>query len=91
MEVNSLFVIIKTKLPTRTLHHQEKKKTEYKFCYASGQNLPWFKLTFLLPGNGKDYENEFLQIKRRYTEIRATLPTPQKASGSILKNMSLVF
>ena len=29
--------------------------------------------------------------KRKYTEIRATLPTPQKASGSILKNMSLVF
>ena len=62
MEVNSLFLIIKAKLPARTLHHQEKKNGIY-FCYASGQNLPWFKLTFLLPGNDKDYENEFLQKK----------------------------
>ena len=26
-------------------------------------NLPCFKLIFLLAGNGKDYENEFLQKK----------------------------
>ena len=38
-----------------------------------------FKFVFLLPGNGKDYENKFLQ-KKKYTEISATLPTPQKAS-----------
>ena len=62
MEVNSLFLIIKAKLPARALHHQGKKNV-WKICYALSQNLPCFKLIFLLPGNGKDYENEFLQKK----------------------------
>ena len=62
MEVNSLFLIIKVKLPARALHHQEKKKCmKNLLCIES--NLPCFKLIFLLPGNGKDYENEFLQKK----------------------------
>ena len=55
MEVNLLFLIIMAKLPAGALHHQDKKK--HNTCYASGQNLPWFKFIFLLPGNGKVYEN----------------------------------
>ena len=31
--------------------------------YASGQNLPLVKFIFRLPGNGKDYGNEFLKKK----------------------------
>ena len=27
------------------------------------QNVCWFKFIFLLPRNGKDYENKFLQKK----------------------------
>ena len=54
-------------------------------CIASKLILPWFKFIFLLPGNGKDYENEFKLQKKKYTEISATLPSPQKAS--ILKTM----
>ena len=50
------------KLPARVLHHQE-KKNECNACYALGQNLCWFKFIFLLPANGKDFENEFLQNK----------------------------
>ena len=49
-------------------------------CIASKLILPWFKFIFLLPGNGKDYENEFKLQKKKYTEISATLPSPQKAS-----------
>ena len=41
-----------------------------------------------LPGNGKDYENEFKLQKKKYTEVSATLPSPQKAS--ILKTMVYV-
>lgn len=41
-------------------------------CIASKLILPWFKLIFLLPGNGKDYENEFKLQKKKYTEISAT-------------------
>ena len=65
MEVNSLFLITKAKLPARVLHqssiHQEKKKNEHnirsvhRFKTSLGSSL------FSLPGNGKDYENEFLQ------------------------------
>ena len=62
MEVSSLFLIIKAKLPATALHHQEKKMNIILICYTSGQNLPWFM--FILPGNGKDYENEFLQRKK---------------------------
>ena len=47
-------------------------------------NFTLFKFIFLLPGNGKEDENVFLQ-KEKYTEISATLPTPQIASSSILK------
>ena len=54
-------------------------------CIASKLILPWFKFIFLLPGNGKDYENEFKLQKKKYTEISATMPSPQKAS--ILKTM----
>ena len=49
-------------------------------CIASKLILLWFKFIFLLPGNGKDYENEFKLQKKKYTKIRATLPSPQKAS-----------
>ena len=50
-------------MPARVLH--QKRKTEYDICYASGQNLPWFNFIFLflLPGNCKDCENEFLQME----------------------------
>ena len=41
-------------------------------CIASKLILPWFKFIFLLPGNGKDYENEFKLQKKKYTEISAT-------------------
>ena len=46
-------------------------------------NFTLFKFIFLLPGNGKEDENVFLQ-KKKYTEISATLPTPQIASSSTL-------
>ena len=49
-------------------------------CIVSKLILPRFKFIFLLPGNGKDYENEFKLQKKKYTEISATLPSPQKAS-----------
>ena len=49
-------------------------------CIASKLILPWFKFIFLLPGNGKDYENEFKLQKKKYTEISATLPSPQNYS-----------
>ena len=47
------------------------KKGEVSVCqhirmlviYASGQNLPLVKFIFRLPGNGKDYGNEFLKKK----------------------------
>ena len=51
--------------------------------------MPKFTLVqvyFPYTGNGKDYEKEFLQKKILF-EISATLPTPQKASGSVLKCM----
>ena len=54
-------------------------------CIASKLILPWFKFIFLLPGAGKGYENEFKLQKKKYTEISATMPSPQKAS--ILKTM----
>ena len=38
-------------------------------CIASKLILPWFKFIFLLPGNGKDYENEFKLQKKKHTEI----------------------
>ena len=41
MKVNSLLLIIKAKLPARTLHQQKKKKKKYNICYASGQNLTY--------------------------------------------------
>ena len=43
----------------------KREKTECDICYASGQNLPWFNFIFLflLPGNCKDCENEFLQME----------------------------
>ena len=70
--------------PARTLYRQERKrKTNIKIvCYVLHQKviLPWFKFIFLLPGNGKDYENEFKLQKKKYTEISATLPSPQKTS-----------
>ena len=43
-----------------------------------GPNLPWFKLIFFLPGNGKDFENEFLLKKNIIWD--ATLPTPRPES-----------
>ena len=55
MEVNSLFLIIKEQSIA-----SPREKNEYNICYTSSQNLPWFRFIFLLPGNGKDYENEFL-------------------------------
>ena len=51
------------------------------------QNSPWFKFIFLLPGNCKDYENEFLQKELKYNLRLVTLPTPRKASGSVLKTI----
>ena len=62
MEVNSLFLIIKAKLPARALHHQGKKNV-WKICYALSQIYLASSLFSYLPGNGKDYENEFLQKK----------------------------
>ena len=55
MEVNSLFLIIKEQSIA-----SPREKNEYNICYTSGQNLPWFRFIFLLPGNSKDYENECL-------------------------------
>ena len=80
MEVNSLFLIIKAKLPARALHHQGKKKCmKNLLCIES--NLPWFKLIFFLPGSGKNYENEFLHEKNIINfEIIATFPTPDISS-----------
>ena len=46
-------------------------------CIESKLILLWFKFIFLLPGNGK------------YTEIRATLPSTQKAS--ILKTTVYMY
>ena len=43
-------------------------------CIASKLILPWFKFISLLPGNDKDYENEFKLQKKKYTEISTTLP-----------------
>ena len=37
--------------------------------YASGQNLPLVKFIFLLPGNGKDYGNEFLKKKNIHWDV----------------------
>ena len=89
MEVNSLYFIIKVKLPARTWHQQE-KKNEYKICYALGQNLPqWFKPILLLPGNGQNYEKKVF-TKEKYTEIGATLSTPQRTSGSVTKTCGLL-
>ena len=53
---------------------------ENLLCIASKLILPWIKSIFFLTGNGKDYENEFKLQKKKYTEISATLPPPQKAS-----------
>ena len=64
---NSPFSTVKATIPVRTLHHQvhQEKKNECNICYALGQNQPWFKFIFLLPRNGKDYQNEFF-AKEKY-------------------------
>ena len=58
--------------PNYQLEHgtNKKKKNECKICYASFQNLPqWFKLIFLLQGNGQNHENEFLQKKNILRQV----------------------
>ena len=64
---NSPFSTVKATISVRTLHHQvhQEKKNECNICYALGQNQPWFKFIFLLPRNGKDYQNEFF-TKEKY-------------------------
>ena len=62
MAVNSLFLIMKAKLPAISLHHQERKKLIQNFL-CIGSNSPWLKLVFVLPGNDKDHEKEFLLNK----------------------------
>ena len=46
------------------LHHQEKKKWMQNLL-CIGSKLPWFKFVFLLLGNDKDYDNEFLRNVRK--------------------------
>ena len=48
MEVNSLFLITKAKLPARVLHQysSREKKNEHNIRYASVQNFSWFKFIF---------------------------------------------
>ena len=63
MEVNSLFLITKAKLPARVLHQyssREKKKKNMIFVMQRFKTFVSSSL-FSLPGNGKDYKNEFLQ------------------------------
>ena len=86
MEVNSLCLIIKAKL-TATTFHQQEKKMNIKFVmhrvkiYLNGSSLFSFYQGML--GTMK-----MSFTKEKYTEIYATLPTPQKASaGSVLKTM----
>ena len=63
---NSLFSTVKATIPARTLSPSSpREKNECNICYAMGQNLPWFKFIFLLPRNGKDYQNEFF-TKEKY-------------------------
>ena len=72
MEVNSLFLIINQ---LDIASPREKKCMKNLLCIE--WNLPCFKLILLLPGNGKDYENEFLQKENIINfQIIATLPTP---------------
>ena len=63
MAVNSLFLIINAKLPTRALHQPRERKKWIQSLLCIGSNSPWFKLVFLLPVNDRDNENEFLQNK----------------------------
>ena len=84
MEVHSLFLIIKAKL-TATTFHQQEKKMNIKFV----MHLVKIRFTLMVQVYfpfTRDYENEFL-TKEKYTEVCAILPTPQKASGSLLKSM----
>ena len=48
MEVNSLFLITKTKLPARVLHQysSREEKNEHNIRYASVQNFSWLKFIF---------------------------------------------
>ena len=58
MEFNSLFKSLRPNYQLEYLITKRKKK-ECNICYASRQNLPWFKFIFLLPENGKDTKMSF--------------------------------
>ena len=60
----------------------------YKICYISDQHLPWLKSSFFFyQGMVKTMKKGFYKRKINLKSIGATLSTPQKASGSVLKTM----
>ena len=61
-EVNSLLLMIKVKIRARPLHRSE-KKMNLKFGMHQGKFTLMVQVYFPLPGKGKDYEKEFLQVK----------------------------
>ena len=61
MEVNSLFLIIKAKLPARVLHQKRKNWMWYLLCIGSKFTLVQFYFSF--PFTREDCENEFLQME----------------------------
>ena len=88
MDVYSLYFIIKVKLPARTWHQQEKKMNikfvMYRFkIYLSGSSLFSF-----YQGMVRTMKMSF--YKRKNIEIGATLPTPQRAPGSVTKTCGLL-
>ena len=62
MEVNSLFLITKAKLPARVLHQYSSREKKMNIIFVMHRFKTFLGSSlFSLPGNGKDYENEFLQ------------------------------
>ena len=93
MEVNSLFLITRVLRPKNmnkctswNIVSSREKKANIKFVmYCIKINFTLVQVYFPFTRKGKGYENEFKLQKKKYTEISATLPSPQKVS--ILKTM----
>ena len=80
-EVNSLFFIIDAKLPAKVLHHQEKKNEYNQFVLHRVKIYHGSSLFYFYQGMVRTIKMSFL--KRKYTEVSATLTPSRKASGSI--------
>ena len=68
MEVNSLFLITKAKLPARVLHqssiHQEKKKMNIIFVQCIGSKLLLVQVYFLYQGMERTMKMSFYKTKK---------------------------